>query len=177
MSRAMRNPHSTATAFLAALLVCACSQSPSSTSVAHSAATKAQNGGSKTNDQGADPDLVSAVNINGTSSSLFTLKFKVETRPTVTTPLDIKILMIPAPGADITHLQMLFQTSDGLQLQSGRTVDLTDLSGGAPVEREVTVVPQKTGVFSLSATVLVDTATESISRTYAIPLIASDSRS
>jgi hypothetical protein len=38
------------------------------------------------------------------------------------------------------------------------------------------VVPQQSGVLSLNATVLVDTASESISRTYAIPLIASDSQ-
>lgn len=124
-----------------------------------------------------DPDMVSAVNVNGASTELFTMKFKVESKPVVVTPVQVHIVMIPATDVSITHIQLLFQPSEGLQLQSGRSVDLTDLASGAPIEQQVTVVPQQSGVLSLSATVLVDTATQSVSRTYAIPLIASDNHS
>jgi hypothetical protein len=172
----MRRPHHIALlAVLLTALVSACGQSSKAPGAARGAAGRSA--ASPSGDSGLDPDLVSAVNLNGASSNLFSVKFKVETRPLVTTPLQVRVLMIPAPGAGITHLQVLFQPSDGLKLQSDRTVDLTDLSGGAPIEQQVTVVPQKAGVLSLSATVLVDTGSESVSRTYAIPLIAADSPS
>jgi hypothetical protein len=178
MSAPMRRPHDIGLLAIAlTAVVSACGQSSSQgpvPGVAHGAAAK---GASQSGDAGIDPDLVSAVNLNGASSNLFSVKFKVDTRPLVTNPLQVKVLMIPAPGAVITHLQVLFQASDGLKLQSDRSVDFSDLSAGAPVEQQVTVVPQKAGVLSLSATVLVDTGSESVSRTYAIPLIAADSRS
>ena len=163
-------------AILLTAVVSACGQSSSTApAVAHGGASKAAT--SQSGDGGIDPDMVSAVNLNGASSNLFSVKFKLDTRPLVTNPMQVKVLMIPAPGAGITHFKVLFQPGDGLKLQSDRSVDLSDLSPGTPVEQQVTVVPQKAGVLSLSATVLVDTGSESVSRTYAIPLIAADSHS
>ena len=177
MSRPMQRSREIGIALVLAALLGGCGQSPSTDGASSHATRQSRSKSSAApGSDGAsiDPDMVSAVNVSGTSSSLFSMKFKLESRPQVTAPLQVSILLIPAPDVEITHLHLLFQTSDGLQLQSGRNVDLTDLSGGKPVEQQVTVVPQQGGVLSLSATVLVDTSAESISRTYTIPLIASD---
>jgi hypothetical protein len=121
--------------------------------------------------------MVSAVNLNGNGGNVFSMKFKLESRPAVTTPLEVTVLMIPAPAVEIIHVHMLFQPGDGLLLSTERDIDRRDLATGAPIEQRVTVVPQQSGVLNLNATVLVDTATESVSRTYAIPVIASDTHS
>jgi hypothetical protein len=177
MSRPMQRSREIGIALLLAALLGGCGQSPSTDGASSHAArqSRSKSAAAPGSDAGSiDPDMVNAVNVTGTSSSLFSMKFKFESRPQVTSPLQVSILMIPAPDVEITHMRLLFQPSEGLQLQSGRSVDLTDLSGGKPVEQQITVVPQQSGVLSLSATVLVDTSSESISRTYAIPLIASD---
>jgi hypothetical protein len=180
MSRPMQKPHEILIATALTALLSACGQStsidPGAAHAAHQSRAKASAQGVPDAGASIDPDMVSAVNLTGSSTNLFSMKFKIESRPQVTAPLQVRVLMIPAFDAEITHMQVLFQPSEGLQLQSGRSVDLTDLSGGKPVEQQVTVVPQQSGVLSLNATVLVDTASESISRTYAIPLIASDSQ-
>jgi hypothetical protein len=179
MSPPMRRPHQIAAVGMLTLLFSGCGQpSPKDAAAAHLAhqnqakAAKAPDASSN-----IDPDMVSAVNLNGSSTNLFTVKFKLQSNPVLVAPVQVSIVMIPAPDVSITHMHVLFQPSEGLQLQSGRSVDLTEFTSGQPIEQQVTVVPQQTGVLSLSATVLVDTATESISRTYAIPLIASDGHS
>jgi len=178
MSRPMRTAPYLAVALGLAVLVSACGQSSPNPGITHAARqSKANLPSSGQPAKGIDADMVSAVNVNGTSSALFTMKFKLGSKPAVTAPVQITVLMIPAPGAGISHLHVSFQPGDGLQLQSDHNVDLTDLSSDTPIEQQVTVVPQQSGVLNLNATVLVDTATESISRTYAIPLIAGDGHS
>lgn len=126
---------------------------------------------------GIDPDMVNAVSAAGVSTTPISMKFKLGARPLVTTPLQLTVLVIPSPDVTINHIHVSFQPGDGLQMQSDRTVDLVAPSPGIPVQEELTLVPQQIGVLSLKATVLVDTDSQSISRTYAIPLIAADSHS
>jgi hypothetical protein len=124
-----------------------------------------------------DPDMVSAVSMAGASTTPVSMKFKLLSRPVVTTPLQVSVVVIPAPGINITHIHVSFQSGDGLQLQSERSLDVTDPSAGSPIQQQLTVVPQQNGVLTLSATVLVDTDSESITRTYTIPLVAADNQS
>ena len=126
---------------------------------------------------GIDPDMVNAVSAAGVSTTPISMKFKLGGRPLVTTPLQLTVLVIPSPDVTINHIHVSFQPGDGLQLQSGRTMDLAQPAAGTPVQEDLTLVPQQAGVLSLKATVLVDTDSQSISRTYAIPLIASDTGS
>lgn len=124
-----------------------------------------------------DPDLVSAVSPAGASTTPISMKFKLGARPIVTTPLPVTVSLTTASDVAIRHILVSFQPGDGLQLQSERSFDVTDPSPDQPIQRELTVVPQQDGVLTLDATVLVDTDTGSVSRTYSIPLIASHSHS
>jgi hypothetical protein len=175
MSRPMRRLPPRAILLVLSTLIGACGQAPP-TGATHVARTvKAAQAGKP--GHGIDPDMVNAVNLSGTSTSLIGMKFKLGGRPKVTDPLQVTVLVVPAADATISHIHVTFRPDDGLLLQSEGNWDVTDLSAGTPVEQDLTVVPQKSGVLSLDATVLVDTGTESISRTYVIPLIASDSNS
>jgi hypothetical protein len=170
-----------APAIVLAALISGCGQStsvnPGATHTTHVSKARPAAGSAQANAPDIDPDMVTAVNLNGSGSNVFSMKFKLESRPAVTTPLDVTVLMIPAPQVEITHVHLLFQPGDGLLISTQRDIDRRDLVTGAPIEQRVTVVPQQSGVLSLSATVLVDTATESVSRTYAIPVIAADTHS
>jgi hypothetical protein len=120
---------------------------------------------------GLDPDMVAGVSAGGSDPPIG-LKFLIDTRPVVGVPVQLKLALIPTPGAGISHIHGTLQVADGLQLQSQRTFDIDALQSGAPVQQEVTVMPQRAGVLSLSATLEIDYENGSVARTYAIPLIA-----
>jgi hypothetical protein len=120
-----------------------------------------------------DPDLVSAVS-SAHSNTPIGMKFGLAARPAVGTPLKVTVALIPAAGAGISHIHASFQPGDGLLLQSDRTVDIDDPGAGVPIEQELSVVPQQSGVLSLGATVVVDMDSGSLARSYAIPLIVRD---
>ena len=125
--------------------------------------------------RGGDPDMVSAVNLAGSSTNLISMQFKLTARPRLTTPLQVILQLIPAPDTQISRIQLSVQPGDGLLLQSDHMVEFTDFHPGTPVQQNVTVVPQHNGLLNLSATVLVDADDQSITRTYSIPLIVADS--
>ena len=90
-------------------------------------------------------------------------------------PVKILVAVIPGPDAQINHLHGSFLAGMGLQLQSDRTFDVAAVHAGTTLYRELTVVPQQTGVLSLNATLLIEQDSGSQARTYSIPVIASDS--
>ncbi len=67
--------------------------------------------------------------------------------------------------------------ADGLQLESARTFDIDSPKNDTPIEQDVTIVPQRNGVLSVSATLQVDYGNGSLSRTYVIPVIAGNAAS
>ncbi|MFI4869046.1 MAG: hypothetical protein ACHQDD_06800 [Steroidobacterales bacterium] len=120
-----------------------------------------------------DPDMVAAVS-SAHSSTPIAMKFRLSARPVIGVPLQVVVALIPAADVTINRIHASFQPGDGLQLQTERSLDINDPSAGGMIEQELSVVPQQPGVLSLNATVVVDMDGGSLSRSYAIPLIASD---
>jgi hypothetical protein len=117
-----------------------------------------------------DPDMVAAVS-SARSTTPISMKFGLSARPAVGTPVTVTLALIPASDVGISHIHVLFQPGDGLQLQSDRTLDISQPGAGTVIEQELSVVPQQSGVLSLNATVVVDMDSGSLARSYAIPLI------
>ena len=160
-----------AVALIAALAACGRSTSPDAAHAGQAAAAAART--APRSSDSVDPDMVSAVSPGGSTTPIG-MKFRLQARPVVGSPLRITVALIPATNVEITHIHADFQPSEGLQLQSGRTLDINDPRSGVAFEQEVTVLPQQSGVLSLGATVVVDQDSGSIARTYTIPLIARD---
>jgi len=118
-----------------------------------------------------DADMVAAVSMTGSDATIG-MKFRLDGRPVVGTPLQIVLALVPSANAGITHIHGSLQAGEGLQLQSQRTFDINSPQDGVTLKQEVTVVPQQDGVLSLSATLLIDFDNGSLARTYSIPLIA-----
>ena len=126
--------------------------------------------------QAADADMVNAV-AQGGGASPISMRFRLEARPVVGTPLQILVTLVPADAASISHLHAAFLASEGLQLQASEPIDVTELRAGAVLQQHLTVLPQQSGVLSVSAVVTIDTDTTTVSRTYSIPLIAANAPS
>lgn len=122
---------------------------------------------------GGDSDMVNAATPGGPGPPI-SLKFSLDGRPVVGEPLVIHVAMMPDTPDAIRHLYGSFTPGDGLTLQSQHSFELRDLADGALLRQEITVVPQQAGILSLTATLIVDFDTGSVSRTFGIPLIATN---
>jgi len=123
-----------------------------------------------------DADMVAAVSPGGSTPPI-AMKFRLGARPVVGTPVQLVVELIPAADAAIEHIHASFQPGEGLQLQSDRTVDISDPRAGEALLRELILVPQQAGVLSLTATIEIDLVSGSIARTYSIPVVAGASAS
>jgi hypothetical protein len=120
---------------------------------------------------GGDEDLVNAASPGGPGPPI-SLKFGLAGRPVVGEPLQIHVAMLPDSPNAIRHLYGSFTPGDGLSLQSQHSFELRDVADGVTLRQDVTVLPQQAGILSLSATLIIDFDTGSVSRTFGIPLIA-----
>jgi hypothetical protein len=123
--------------------------------------------------EGGDADMVNAASPGGPGPPI-SLKFGLGARPVVGEPLQIHVEILPDSPNVIRHLYGSFTPADGLTLQSQRSFELADVADGVPLHQEITVVPQQVGILSLTATLIVDFDTSSVSRTFGIPLIATE---
>jgi hypothetical protein len=153
------------------LTLCACGSSQGPAGQATSPRTARHASPSVAPADSIDADMVAAVSASGSGPPIG-VKFRLETRPVVGAPAQLVLALMPTPGLEISHIHATLQTDESLQLQTPRSFDIDDPQDGAILAQDVTVVPQREGVLSLSATVVVDYENTSIVRTFIIPLIA-----
>lgn len=126
-------------------------------------------------DDGAASTMVSAVS-SGKPGAAVDLKFDIATRPRVGESLPISIV-VTTRAADISKLQVIFQSTDGIQVVDGLELNAPENPrNGDTFSHTVTVLPQKDGVSYLSAVALVEGGggASSVARTFAIPIIVGD---
>jgi hypothetical protein len=150
------------------LALCACGSSSAPTTESHSGARPKSAAATSNN---TDPDMVAAVSAGGSGPPI-SVKFRLDTKPVVGRPTQLVVAVIPAEGIASGHIHGVFLAADGLLVQSPKSFDIDVAPGSEPELQQVTVVPQRDGVLSLSATVVIDYDDASLSRTYVIPLIA-----
>jgi len=117
--------------------------------------------------------LANMVNAVGTGKPYtdIELKFDLRSRPVVGEPVDIDLALIPTQ--DLDRVSATFQAVEGIELtKGGRSPEFAHPPAGVPISHTLTVIPQRDGVFYVSAVVLADTGTDSVTRNFSIPLIA-----
>lgn len=101
------------------------------------------------------------------------LRFAIRKRPKVGEPVDIQFAITPTEALE--RLLARFQASEGLELVRGAETERFDNPApGTQIEHTVTVIPKEDGIFYVSAVVLTDSATQSLARSYAVPIIAGE---
>jgi hypothetical protein len=119
---------------------------------------------------GGRPDMVAAVSASKTPGAA-DVRFALSGRPTVGQPVDIQLALTPT--VELDRLYARFQASEGLDLvKGGETAHYDQPGRGKELSHTVTVIPKSDGIFNVTAVVLSDSDTESIARTYTIPIIA-----
>jgi hypothetical protein len=114
--------------------------------------------------------MVSAVTASKTGLPV-EVKFALRQRPEVGQSAELDLLVIPSAPFD--RVMTSFHAEQGLTLSDGAQPIVQDRpEPGVPIAHTLKIVAQQDGVFYVDATVLVDSGTESLARTFTVPVIA-----
>jgi len=153
------------------LVLAGCGESRQQVSRAPGAGGSAVSAGRPAPAAADDAELNSAVSL-APSSTLFNLKFKLASAPEVGRPAQVVLVVLPAGNVNFDRVHITLRPGDGLRLLSDSALDTTEFVAGQPIRYEVTVQPDAPGVLTLSVTLGVDAESNSLTRTYTIPLVA-----
>jgi hypothetical protein len=159
---------------LASLLLHGCTKSVEDVKAAHAssgAADPTQPASNVTQLPIIDPDMVAAVSGAGSDTPI-SLRFRLDSRPEVGKSLTVQFALVPDPKVKIRRMYLSFQPGDGLELQGEQKLDVDENAAAATVQHQLTLLPRQPGILQLRTTVVVDTATDSVTRSYVIPVIA-----
>jgi hypothetical protein len=117
--------------------------------------------------------MVEAVGPSGSQSPI-DLRFSIHDRPQVGQEDEIDYAVIPE-AAGLDSVRLVFGSLDGLQVVSqGPTLAVTRPAAGVPIFGSVTVRPMKAGLITLTATVAIESPTQSVMWPFSIPVIAGE---
>jgi hypothetical protein len=102
------------------------------------------------------------------------LKFNLREPPQAGQMLDVDVALLPDAPA-INRIFAKFRAGEGLDLvEGGEMAAVEKPATGTVIRHVVRVLPKQDGIFTVSATVSVELADDSIMRTYTIPVIVGD---
>lgn len=115
-------------------------------------------------------DMVAAVSA-GKGGPPVGLKYELRTSPQAGQPLDLDLAVLP-DAQSIERINAKFRGSDGLDLVEGGDLAAVDKPAqGAVIRHIVRLLPKQDGIYTITAAVSVDLASDSITRTFTIPII------
>lgn len=115
-------------------------------------------------------DFVTAVGGDKTSLPI-EVRYALRARPEVGKPVELDIQVTPT--GPLGRLLTSFHAEDGLTIAGGGAASETDRpEPGVPVSHALKIVARRDGIFYVKATVLVDAGSDSVARTFTIPVIA-----
>jgi hypothetical protein len=119
-------------------------------------------------------DMVAAVS-SAKGGSPVQVKFELRERPEIGQPLDVDVALIP-DSPTLQRVYAKFQGGgDGLELLDGGDLPAVEKPAqSVPIRHTVRLLPKRSGIFTLNVAVGVDSGTDSVSRAFAIPVIAGE---
>jgi hypothetical protein len=117
-------------------------------------------------------NLVSAVAVNKVASMPLQVKFALKARPDVGQPLDVDLVIVPLSGS-VDRLSGKIEASDGLTVEDGAVIAPLDRPvEGTAIHHAIRVLPHRDGIFTFNAVLTVDSAGQTLTESYGMPLIA-----
>jgi hypothetical protein len=114
-------------------------------------------------------DLVSAVSGGGPEGPVG-LKFQVSHRPVPGHPVVVTLRLVANQAVD--HLEARFLPDEGLAVAQGGDFDPQGhLDAGATIDHDLTLTPDRDGIYTVLATVTTGSADAAISRSFVIPIV------
>ena len=117
--------------------------------------------------------MVSAVTLNKTPTAApVEVKFELRDRPQVAQPVSIDLVIVPLSAA-VDRVSGKVESDEGLDLVDGAQIPATDRPAeGVPIRHSIKVQPQRDGIFTFSAVLVVVSGGQSATETFSMPVIA-----
>ena len=117
-------------------------------------------------------NLVSAVAAHKVASMPLQVKFALKARPDVGQPLEIDLVIVPLSGS-IDRLSGEIEGTDGLSVEEGAQIAALERPvEGTAIHHAIRVTPHRDGIFTFNAVLTVDSAGQTLTESYGMPLIA-----
>jgi hypothetical protein len=121
----------------------------------------------------APTDMVAAVSA-GKGGPPVGLRFELRSVPEVGQPLDVDLAVLP-DAATIDRIGGQVRGGENLPVvEGGDLPDVEKPAHGSVIRHVVRLLPKQDGIYTLTAAIMVDLGTESITRTFAIPVVVGD---
>ena len=99
------------------------------------------------------------------------VKFALQAKPEPAQPLDVTISIVPT-ASNLDRVFGKVEGEEGLEMAGSGELEAAERPAeNTPIERTVKVLPQKEGIYTLTATVSVDMAGQISTQSYTFPVI------
>jgi hypothetical protein len=109
---------------------------------------------------------------DGKPGAAVSIRYDLETKPQVGVPLPVKVMFVPTAGADA--LEATFSGMDGITLSGNLNAAFQAVKSGSLYPHELTVTPERTGVFYVTVNASTRFGGASMARTFAIPFVVGE---
>jgi hypothetical protein len=106
---------------------------------------------------------------DGKPGAAVSIRYEFAGKPAVGTPTELDVAFIPSVGVD--SLEATLAGMDGITLAGNLKVSFNAVEAGKPYRHKVSVLPDRTGVFYITASVNTQIAGSSVGRTFSIPFV------
>lgn len=152
------------------VLLAACGPDPGAGDAATAAASpKAQAKPAVARPQ-ADPLATMARAVgNGKPGAAVDIRYDLTARPEVGKPIEVQIALVP--GAGVEAMDVTFSGMEGITLSGALTATFAGVKTGEPYKHTLSVLPDRNGVFYITASVSAQMGGASSGRTFSIPFV------
>jgi hypothetical protein len=106
---------------------------------------------------------------DGKPGAAVNIRYEFSGKPTIGVPTELEVAFIPSAGVD--SMEATLGGMEGITLAGPLTASFTSVEAGKPYRHKVSVLPDRTGVFYISASVNTQIAGSGLNRTFAIPFV------
>jgi hypothetical protein len=106
---------------------------------------------------------------DGKPGAAVNIRYEFSGKPTIGVPTELDVAFVPSAGVD--SMEVTLGGMDGITLAGPLTATFNSVEAGKAYRHKVSVLPDRTGVFYVSASVNTQIAGSGLNRTFAIPFV------
>ncbi len=106
---------------------------------------------------------------DGKPGAAVNIRYEFSGKPTLGVPTELDVAFIPSAGVD--SMEAKLSGMDGITLAGNLIASFSAVEAGKPYRHTISVLPDRTGVFYITASVNTQIAGSALNRTFSIPFV------
>ncbi len=149
-------------------LLAACGSDPQPESAAAAAARSAPAQSATPAKEDPTAQMARAVG-NGKPGAAVDIRYEFMARPEAGKPIELQVALVPTAGVDA--MDVAFSAMDGITLAGTLSASFNEVKAGEPYKHSISVLPDRNGVFYVTAAVNTQMGGASLAKTFSIPFV------